>query len=103
MIYPELRFSSPIRILKTRFVYVYQITDTGNKDCPGTIQTVTAVPFCPINKEQVDKAARAKNCSQFARKQNCSSPDSFKYHCVINEYRNRLLEVCARRRFIIGN
>lgn len=42
------------------------------------------------------------NCDSI--KQNCSSTaqHQFQYHCVINELRNALLEVCALNRTIFG-
>lgn len=35
-------------------------------------------------------------------KQNCTSPENIKYHCVINELENAFIEVCAPKYRING-
>lgn len=57
---------------------------------------------CPTSKAEWDKAARVKKCSEKALEQNCSAVDQFVYHCVINGYRNKTLEVCAPSRIVFG-
>lgn len=63
---------------------------------------MTVVTSCPKSKEEWDIAARKKNCSKIATQQTCAAAEKFKYHCVINGYRNALLEVCAPERLILG-
>lgn len=49
-----------------------------------------------------DKAASKKKCRERARKHNCIT-NNIEYHCVINEYANATLEVCATQRLILGH
>lgn len=35
--------------------------------------------------------------------QNCSTVEKFQYHCVINGHRDKMVEVCAPSRIIIGH
>lgn len=63
---------------------------------------MTVVTSCPKSKEEWDIASREKNCSKIATQQTCAAAEKFKYHCVINGYRNALLEVCAPERLILG-
>lgn len=60
------------------------------------------VTSCPTSKVEWDTAARKKNCRGIASQQNCAPVDKFRYHCVINGYRNETLEVCAPSRIIFG-
>lgn len=39
--------------------------------------------------------AKKKNCESINHKQNCTTPEKIKYHCVINELENAFIEVCA--------
>lgn len=71
--------------------------------CKESVDSVTVVTFCPKSKEEWDIAARKKNCSKIAAQQTCAAAEKFKYHCVINGYRNALLEVCAPERLILGH
>lgn len=57
---------------------------------------------CPTSKIEWDIAARKKNCSRIASQQNCAPVEKFKFHCVINGYKNETLEVCAPSRVIFG-
>lgn len=57
---------------------------------------------CPTSKEEWANAARKKNCSRIATKQKCVPAYEFRYHCVINGYRNKMVEVCAPTRIIFG-
>lgn len=71
--------------------------------CKESVDSVTVVTFCPKSKEEWDIAARKKNCSKIATQQTCAAAEKLKYHCVINGYRNALLEVCAPERLILGH
>lgn len=71
--------------------------------CKESVASVTFVASCPNSKEEWDRAARKKNCNEMATQQTCAPAENFKYHCVINGYRNALLEVCAPERLILGH
>lgn len=71
--------------------------------CKEAVQSVEKVSSCPTSKEEWDKAASRKNCREKALKQNCTIPEKFVYHCVINGYGNATLEVCAPERIILGH
>lgn len=70
--------------------------------CPKAVSSIKYVVSCPTSKTEWDTAASKKNCSRLASHQNCSSVEQFKYHCVINGFRNATLEVCAPSRIIFG-
>lgn len=73
------------------------------RSCPWSDRTIQYVNDCPITKEDVDMAANIKGCEALARKQNCTTdPSKFKYHCVINDQGNSLVEVCAPVYYIHG-
>lgn len=61
---------------------------------------IRIVESCPTSKEEMYKATINMKCSEFAKRNNCSN---IRYHCVINEYMNETLEVCAPKRIIFGN
>lgn len=71
--------------------------------CPKAVGSIKYVVSCPTSKTEWDTAASKKNCSRLASHQNCSSVEQFKYHCVINGFRNATLEVCAPSRMIFGH
>lgn len=71
--------------------------------CPEAVASVEVVTFCPTSKNELDIAAKRKNCDKLAISQNCSSIEDFVYHCTINSYRNATLEVCAPKRTILGH
>lgn len=70
--------------------------------CSYTPQTVRVVDSCPESKAELKKREREKNCSFIANIQNCTKPANFKYHCVMNEFKNKFIEVCAVEFYIIG-
>lgn len=47
-------------------------------------------------------AAKRKNCEMMAPYQNCTEPENFKYHCLINELLNATLEICAPIYYLPG-
>lgn len=61
--------------------------------------TVTRVEMCPTNMSAYEEAAKKKNCLKIAEAQTCKS---FEYHCVLNDYLNYAIEVCAPSLLIIG-
>lgn len=50
----------------------------------------------------MEERAKKKNCEALAQIQNCTEPQKFKYHCVINERGNAIVEVCAEAYHIHG-
>lgn len=68
--------------------------------CQEAVESVTSVTSCPTSEEEWKSAVRRKNCT--ATQQTCSKPETFLYHCVINEYGNKTLEVCAPQRLMTG-
>lgn len=48
-----------------------------------------------MNRTAVERRKEIKNCEAIAKKQNCTESNKFLYHCVINEYGDALVEVCA--------
>lgn len=69
--------------------------------CEKSAATTRYVNRCPTDLETWKIAAKNMNCESI--KQNCSSGrHHFQYHCVINEWINATLEVCAPNRTIFG-
>lgn len=78
-----------------RLIYFIKLQTTlaGSDSCDVTTYTVQVVNGCPDSEEKWNKAAERKNCSAYASQ--CGEPNKLMYHCVINEYVNQTLEVCA--------
>lgn len=95
-------------ITQSKYMYTYktflqQLITNQDRYCQEAVKSVENVEFCPTSKTEWDRAATKKNCSRIAPQQNCVSAEKFKYHCVINGYRNKLVEVCAPARIIFGS
>lgn len=73
-----------------------------NRYCKDAVDSVEVVTACPTSNTEWEIAARKKNCERIASRQKCDSVERFKYHCVINGLRNKLVEVCAPSRIIFG-
>lgn len=74
----------------------------GNRYCQDAVDSVEIVTTCPTSKTEWEIAAYKKNCERIVSRQKCDSVERFKYHCVINGFRNELVEVCAPSRIIFG-
>lgn len=74
-------------------VYIHKMSD--GRSCLWSQKTAVEVKSCPVTKEQWDERARIKNCQPLAHVQNCTKSSNFKYHCVINEFEDAFIEVCA--------
>lgn len=48
-------------------------------------------------------AAKRKNCEIMAPYQNCTEPKNFKYHCLMTDFRNATLEICAPIYYLPGH
>lgn len=84
-----------------------QLPLSVNEDCQKAVNDVKVVTSCPKSKEEWDIAALKKDCNKLAavaRTKNCTIKEKQpEYHCVFNSLRNKLLEVCADKRNILGN
>lgn len=74
----------------------------GIRNCPWSQQTVETTDSCPKDKSEMEERSKRKNCDGLAQIQNCTEPQNFKYHCVINELGNSIVEVCAEAYYIHG-
>lgn len=74
----------------------------GVRNCPWSQQTVKTTDSCPKDKSEIEERSKGKNCEALAQIQNCTEPQKFKYHCVINELGNSIVEVCAEAYYIHG-
>lgn len=85
------------------WLLLIQLIKSQNRFCREAVSSMQSVAACPTSKTEWDSAALKKNCSELAASQNCVSVNKFKYHCVINGLRNKLVEVCAPERIIFGH
>ncbi|XP_078326164.1 uncharacterized protein LOC111105496 isoform X2 [Crassostrea virginica] len=67
----------------------------GNRHCSWSNKTVEVVSSCPTSHAEVEERKLKKNCVAFANLQNCTEPDKFLYHCVIDDLETSFVEVCA--------
>lgn len=86
--------------MKTEKVYLFQIVDSTY--CSWSKQTASRVTSCPKTMQEMEEREQLKNCLSLAFLQNCTDAINFKYHCVINEFENALIEVCAPEYYIHG-
>ncbi|XP_062605555.1 uncharacterized protein LOC134267351 [Saccostrea cucullata] len=68
--------------------------------CQASLPTVVSVIRCPKNKAEWENRSKRKDCSKLS--QSCVKPEEFLYHCLINEYMNMTIEVCAPSVPILG-
>lgn len=72
------------------------------RTCIWSTNTVEKVKSCPVSISEWERRKHIKKCSLLAQKQNCTDVSNFEYHCVINEYENAFIEVCAPAYIING-
>ncbi|XP_062570778.1 uncharacterized protein LOC134232815 [Saccostrea cucullata] len=70
--------------------------------CEWSKKSMTIANSCPTNKADFQTASKTKNCESMAEKQNCTEKSKFKYHCLINELEEVMVEVCAPEFYIQG-
>lgn len=75
-------------------IYLHKLA-FGGIICPWSRYTSEKVASCPESQNEVEVRAKKKNCESINHKQNCTTPEKIKYHCVINELENAFIEVCA--------
>lgn len=73
--------------------------EASNDACDVSGSTIQVVYNCPDSEDKWREAAARKNCAAYANQ--CSDPNRLVYHCLINEYINQTLEVCAYAQNIV--
>lgn len=68
---------------------------SAEEQCWVSLPTIETKSSCPSNEAELRLAKRRKPCEHIAEIQNCTERDKFKYHCVLNTWRNKTVEVCA--------
>lgn len=78
-----------------------------DKDCLIFVYKVEVVVLCLRLKEEWDIVVSKKKCIKIVvevKEKNCMIDEiNFIYYCVINFFRNKLLEVCVDENIIFGN
>ncbi|XP_062582381.1 uncharacterized protein LOC134244120 isoform X2 [Saccostrea cucullata] len=69
--------------------------------CMSSLPTIMIGRKCPKDESTFEERKQVLNCSYIP--QNCTDPLKFQYHCVLNEYANRSVEVCAIPTRILGS
>ncbi|XP_062579615.1 uncharacterized protein LOC134241602 [Saccostrea cucullata] len=77
-----------------------QIHDTEKITCLESLNTKRETSACPRNNVEYNVRAKAMACDKV--QQDCTSPQKFKYHCVLNVWGNATVEVCAEEKIIVG-
>lgn len=95
--------SKDLYLLSVLLLVMAGVNKGENRYCQEAVDSVEMVLSCPTSKEEWANAARKKNCSSIATKQKCVPANEFRYHCVINGYRDKMVEVCAPTRIIFGH
>lgn len=90
-----MRFYTIIGIFAT-----FKVSKAISNSCPVSPSTAEIVEDCPGSEEKFRQAAARKNCATYASQ--CDEPQRLVYHCLINEYVNQTLEVCAYGRIIVS-
>lgn len=81
---------------------IFQIDFSVGKQCNAAIPTISNVRHCPMTKQDHQIAAHRKSCDYLANVQNCVGPTEFVYHCMLNEDKTQLIEVCASKWNLLG-
>ncbi|XP_062575178.1 uncharacterized protein LOC134237093 isoform X2 [Saccostrea cucullata] len=68
--------------------------------CQESNTTLKYVDRCPKTLIEWRERSLMKNCGNI--KQDCTEKNNFQYHCLINEYLNETVEVCAPVSQILG-
>lgn len=76
-----------------------QTLEASNDACDISRSTIQIVKNCPESEEKWREAAARKSCAAYANQ--CSDPKRLVYHCLLNEYINQTLEVCAYAQNIV--
>lgn len=69
--------------------------------CPESVDTALIhITKCPQNRKEVEDRSETFKCKN--RKQNCTTRNLYKYHCVLNSKGDGYIELCAPEVEIIG-
>lgn len=90
--------------VKTIFVYtllkvLVENTILCDNVCKNPLESKKIVNSCPQNETVWGTRSKNFNCEKY-RSNGCSN---IYYHCVINEFGNKTIEVCAHNKTIIGH
>lgn len=89
------------RILRRRvliFICFMYLVKSSNGTCSASISTMKEVKNCPESQEEWRKRADQMNCLKVP--QNCTSPETFQYHCLQTEKRLKYVELCSPTKHI---
>nr|XP_022295166.1 uncharacterized protein LOC111105273 isoform X3 [Crassostrea virginica] len=90
-------------VANTRKLVIFLlIQQTASSYCSKPVIKVRTVEVCPTSKEEWTSASLKMSCAAVALLQKCTNNFNYKYHCLINSYRNETVEVCTQRRIIFG-
>lgn len=81
-------------------LYLQNVVIAVSKSCFQSIPTQNIVESCPEDSTEWIKASDKKQCNRIIH--NCSEIDDFQYHCLPNRLLNKLVEVCAPTKVIVG-
>ena len=78
---------------------LFQVNVSDEKICVTEIEIVSS---CPVTEQEHNEAARRKHCSSM--KSTCTNQvEKLEYHCLPNAWGDKLFEMCATDKEIIGN
>ena len=77
---------------------LFQVNVSDEKICVTEIEIVSS---CPVTEQEHNEAARRKHCSSM--KSTCTNQvEKLEYHCLPNAWGDKLYEMCATDKEIIG-
>jgi hypothetical protein len=93
-----------VNIMDRKYLITFQnaFSNTSQR-CPEVASTVEYIERCPTTEAEVKQASEKKNCNFYAENQTCTSPEKFKYHCVVDTSLNETISVCAPQIVIKGD
>lgn len=83
------------------YVLPHPATSSGTQ-CFVSLSTMQTVPSCPKTEAELSRAKERKKCEHLANIQQCTKPEHFTYHCVLNFWNTEYKEVCAPEFFSQG-
>lgn len=90
-----------VLVLGLMCLHLQNIGFAVGESCPQSIPTLTFVEACPTDNTEWINAKDRKQCHLTIH--NCSDADKFQYHCLPNRQLDKLIEVCAPTKLIIGH
>ncbi|XP_062596882.1 uncharacterized protein LOC134258372 [Saccostrea cucullata] len=92
----------PAGLLSIGAIYIciigFKETHQFSIPCNESLATVRPVSYCPMDEISFEKAAQNMSCATINN--NCVR---FEYHCVLNDYLNGTVEVCAPSLWVTGH